>query len=143
MHRVSPFKVTLAPHGHHIALSEPEHSLCPFTCQPVFSPFSEPIHLQLELVLSLVWALLKFRSLVMTVDQSLPLSGSLCPHLRGEVLGPDRPEGLHRSKVAISQVSLCLALLAIRRGCVFVLVLAARLAGPYFPNQGSNPGPQQ
>ncbi|KAJ8790965.1 hypothetical protein J1605_021059 [Eschrichtius robustus] len=68
--RVSPSKVTLAHHGHHIALSEPERSLCPFTCQPVFSPFSEPIHLQLELVLSLVWALLTFRSLVMTVDHT-------------------------------------------------------------------------
>lgn len=39
--------------------------------------------------LALLWTLLKFKSLVMTVEKSLPLSRSLCPHLWEEALGLD------------------------------------------------------
>lgn len=101
--RLYPFSITLHPQ---VILAPPLITrslwnagtrLLPATLPAHFSAHLGPVHLQFELVLSLLWALLKVRSWVMTMDKSFPLSRSLCPplgrrQLEWMVSGPHRTE---------------------------------------------------
>ena len=101
----------------------------PSCLQPLFRTDSFPV----RAVLSLLWALVKFKSWVMTVGQSFPPSGLLCPHLssRGVGVWARMVSKASTGQRSPSPRSLCLGLVTVK-----VLLFLFWLAG-------LNPGPWQ